>query len=391
MTDLPKSVGILMFAAVCLAGTLASASEPFLRQQKLFKEQQGGYYAYRIPSLLVTRSGVVLAFCEGRKIGRSDAGDIDLLLRRSEDNGRTWSRPEIVFEEGGDLPITIGNPCPVVDQSTGIIWLPFCRNNERVMLTHSTDDGQTWAKPRDLGSEVLQEDWKWVATGPGVGIQLAASPHAGRMLIPCDHRDRVRVPDDTRTRSFSHAMISDDHGETWRLGGVTESGPNECQAVELNDSRVLLSARMAQKRTGYRGISYSKDGGDSWSKIEYDRELPDPVCQASIIRISPLDTDGDATDEVELLFSNPAVVPPTGRLHLPSRKLMTVRLSRDSGETWTESRVLHRGPAGYSCLAELQDGSIGCLYENGDKHYRQRLTFARFNRDWLTESEDSVE
>lgn len=147
----------------------------------LFRSGTDGYHTYRIPALLVTPKQSVLAFCEGRKTGSGDHGDLDLLLKRSTDGGRTWSDQMIVYEEGGDAKITIGNPCPVVDSQDGTIWLPFCRDNKEVLIAYSKDEGQTWSQPRNISASVTRPDWVWVATGPGIGIQLRHGPHAGRL------------------------------------------------------------------------------------------------------------------------------------------------------------------------------------------------------------------
>ena len=125
----------------------------------VFVSGAGGYHSYRIPAVILTPKGTLLAFCEGRKTSRSDHGDLDLVLRRSTDNGKTWTPTQTVYEEGGDAKITIGNPCPVVDQATGRIWLPFCRNNDKVLVTYSDDDGKNWAKPREITDSVKQPSW----------------------------------------------------------------------------------------------------------------------------------------------------------------------------------------------------------------------------------------
>ncbi len=109
----------------------------------VFTSGNDGYHSYRIPSIMLTQSETLLAFCEGRRNNRRDHGDIDLLVKRSEDGGKTWSAQQVVYGEPGE--ITIGNPCPVVDQDTGSIWMSFCRDNNDVLMTHSNDDGLTWS------------------------------------------------------------------------------------------------------------------------------------------------------------------------------------------------------------------------------------------------------
>jgi sialidase-1 len=332
-------------------------------QTDVFVSGAGGYHTYRIPAIVLTAKGTLLAFCEGRKTSSSDAGDIDLVLRRGTDGGKTWGPVQLVHEEGGTAKITIGNPCPVVDRSSGTVWLPFCRNNDRVFVTNSTDDGQTWAPPVELTKNVKRPGWDWYATGPGHGIQL----QSGRLLIPCDHR--VRGAGDWSKAGHSHVFYSDDHGQTWKLGGIAESGTNECEAVELADGSILLSMRQ-YLGPRQRAFSTSRDGGLSWSKPVLNPQVYCPVCQSSILRCS-LPT----TSAAVVLYSGPGG---------PGRTNMTLRLSSDGqGKGWPVAKVINAGPAAYSDLVTLPDGSIGCLYERGEKGAYEKITFARFTAEWL--------
>ncbi|MEX0938696.1 MAG: sulfatase-like hydrolase/transferase [Pirellulales bacterium] len=337
------------------------------------------YHTYRIPALIATREETLLAFCEGRKSSRSDHGNLDLLLRRSTDGGKTWQPARLVYEEGGDAAVTIGNPCPVIDESTGRIWLPFCRNNDHVLVTYSDDDGQTWSQPREITASVKPEGWSWYATGPGVGIQMQHGEHAGRLVIPCDHREQV----DGRDVKMSHVFYSDDGGQSWKVGQSVAPHTDECQVVELSDGRLMINMRNywareggVPQRGGMRAVAVSDDGGQTWSELRFDETLIEPVCQASLIRLPPV--EGAAGDR--LLFSNPAST--------STRHRLTVRLSRNAGETWPVSRLLHEGTSAYSCLAVLPDGSIGCLYEGGDENAYEKIIFKRFSLDWLTRGEE---
>ncbi len=344
---------------------------------------EDGYHTYRIPSLLVTNKGTLLAFCEGRKGSRGDSGNIDLLVRRSEDGGRTWNRQQVVWDDGAN---TCGNPCPVVDERTGTVWLTMTWNHgqdtehqimqaagkdtRRVFVTHSDDDGRTWAEPCEITETTKRPEWRWYATGPGVGIQLKHGPWQGRLLIPCDHS--VVTPEDP-TGYNSHVIFSDDRGKTWQLGGAIRPAVNECQVVELTDGTVLMNMRNYDRRATTRAVATSRDGGMTWSQVRHDPALVEPICQASLVRYDASSADGQDW----LLFSNPA----HGRTGV--RRDMTVRLSRDGGKTWPIERLLWPGPSAYSCLAVLPDGEIACLLEGGPDNPYERIVFAHFGLPWL--------
>lgn len=356
--------------ALLLTATLAqfpqsgAAAEPNDRVD-VFSGGQDGYHTYRIPAVVCSKRGTLLAFCEGRKDNGSDAGDIDMVLRRSTDQGKTWGPLSVVYEEGDTAKITIGNPAPVVDIDTGTVWLPFCRDNDRVFVTHSDDDGLSWSEPIEITATVKRPEWDWYATGPVNGIQLSIGPNAGRLVVPCDHR---RGGDKTpwRAGGHSHVIYSDDHGASWQLGGVTSESMNECAVAQLADGSLLLNMR-SYRGKNLRAVSRSDDGGLSWSEPTDDPALVEPVCQGSLIRL------GDDNDNTgPLLFSNPAS---------KKREQMTVRLSNDGGHSWPVSRTVYAGSAAYSSLVELHDGSVGLLYERDG--YRQ-ITFERFTLDWLT-------
>lgn len=356
---------------------IVSAFAQTALQNAVYVSGEGGYDTYRIPAVVVSKSGTVLAFCEGRVGGRGDSGDIDLIVKRSNDHGETWSNHRVVWS---DLRNTSGNPCPVVDESTGIIWLLMTwnrgddkephiieqtsTNTRRVYVTHSDDDGVTWAEPREITSLAKRPEWTWYATGPGAGIQLKQpGPHQGRLVIPCDH-----IEAGTK-KYYSHVIYSDDHGATWKLGGRSPNDQvNECQVVELADGRLMLNMRNYDRSKKSRQIAYSDNGGGRWTDQKFDAALPEPICQASIRRFSD--------DPSVILFSNPN--------NDSSRENMTVRSSVDEGLTWTKQLVLHPGPSAYSDLTVLKNGTIGCLYERGDDNPYETITFARFSLDALT-------
>lgn len=350
------------------------AADPI--QAPVFTTGTGGYHTYRIPALIATKKGALLAFCEGRKNGVGDSGAIDLLLRRSTDGGKTWGKVQVVWT---DEKNTCGNPCPVVERESGNVHLLMTHNlgedtqsalvagkskgKRTVWVTRSEDDGLTWSKPDEITKSVSRKEWVWYATGPGVGIQTKA----GRLVIPCDNY----VAGSRRRQS--HVIYSDDRGKTWKLGGVVGPHCNECQVAERADGVLLLNMR-SYKGAGRRLVSLSKDGGETWSEPKEDDALIEPVCQASLIRLPG--------EKGELLFSNPAS---------KKRENMTVRLSRDGGKTWPLSGVLHAGPSAYSCLVPLPGGGVGCLYERGTKGPYETIQFARFGLDWLKEEKPEDE
>lgn len=344
-----------------------------LTQVDVFIAGENGYHTFRIPSLITAPNGALVAICEGRKKSARDDGDIDIVCKHSSDNGTTWGPLKVIYEEGGNANITIGNPCTVVDRQTRKILMTFTKNNDAVFCVESSDNGNTWSKPRAITRSVKNDNWTWYATGPGVGIQMSVGKHSGRLIVPCDHREE-RGGSEVK---MSHVFYSDDHGKTWRLGGTVGDHTDECQVVELNDGRLMINMRNywaaeggQQEYSGKRAVAFSSDGGVTWGEITFDANLIEPICQASIHTFS-----NDATQEKFLLFSNPA--------SKTKRQQMTVRLSRDQGRTWPIQKVLNRGHSAYSCLATVGDHSIGCLYERGEKSPYEKITFARFTSQWL--------
>lgn len=362
--------GLLMvFASVCSGQSLGqgtASDTPFFELVDVHVSGQNGYHTYRIPAIVVSKQGTVLGFCEGRKSSPSDAGDIDLLLRRSFDGGKSWAKTQLVHEEGGTKPITIGNPCPIADRD-GTIHLVFCRNNKRAFYTKSTDDGATFHKSVEITGAFHGFDFAWtrLATGPSHGIQM----RSGRIIVPVWINDRIG-------HYYRSAVIySDDAGKTWAAGGIVKPAIrdcSECMAVELADGSLLLNMR--NKSAKCRAVTRSTDGGKTWSDPKLIEDLVDPECQAAIIRF---DCNGSGRKS-GILFSNAASL---------SRDQMTVKLSSDGGKTWPVAKLIYPGPAAYSDLAVTGDKTILCFFERGSKRYYEKLTLARFNLKWLMSRE----
>jgi sialidase-1 len=330
---------------------------------------EGGYHTYRIPAVLRAPDGGLLAFCEGRKGGRGDTGDIDLLMKRSADGGATWGEQRVLWDDGDNV---CGNPCPVLDRDTGMIFLFLTHNlghdheseiisgtsegTRTVWVMTSADGGARWSPPREVTDSTKRKDWTWYATGPGVGIQLEVGRHAGRLVIPCDH-----IEADSR-RYYSHVLLSDDHGATWRIGG--RSGR------ELDSGELVLNMRNYNRQKQARAVARSTDGGESFGEVTWDETLPEPICQAGMVTVCA--SRGGGVVERWLAFSNPAS---------PNRReRMLVRVSYDGGRGWHTAALLHGQAAAYSCLVDLSEGSsnaVGCLYERGQKSPYERITFQR--------------
>ncbi len=367
---------LLSACALGLAAGRGAAAPAGLEQSDLFVAGTDGYHTYRIPVLLATPAGTVLAFCEGRRRSASDTGQIDLLLRRSTDGGRTWSEPQVVWSDGNNV---CGNPAPVADQASGQVWLLMTWNlgsdhereimagtskdTRRVFVTRSADNGRSWSPPREITASVKRPHWRWYATGPANGIQLTRGAHAGRLVVPANHSDHS----DTNHHPYrAHVIYSDDRGQTWKLGGIEEEKTNESTLVELADGTLLHNMRSYHNKNR-RALATSRDGGLTWSPVKLDPVLLEPVCQASLLRA----TWPGPGQRGLILFSNPASL---------KRMNLTLRFSYDEAKTWPESVTLHAGPAAYSGLACLPDGTILCAYECGEASPYEKIRLARLPR-----------
>lgn len=325
----------------------------------LFKSGDNGYACFRIPAIVVTEKGTILAFAEARKNGCSDTGNIDLVMKRSEDNGMIWSDLNVIWDDGQNV---CGNPAPVVDKITGEIHLLSTWNNGKdhesqiidetsidsreIYYMKSKDDGQSWSTPKNITASVKLPNWTWYATGPVHGIQLERGDAKGRLVIPCDHIEAKTK------RYYSHVIFSDDHGKTWELGGTTPNDQvNECTVVELTNGDLMLNMRNYERKDHQvRQVAISKDSGATWENQRFEKDLPEPRCQASSITVSNSGKD-------ILLFTNPA----DGK----ERVNMTLSISRNQGRSWDEKHLIYGGPSAYSDLVELKNGRVMILFEAG--------------------------
>lgn len=326
-------------------------------------------HTYRIPSLAVTAKGTLLAFAELRKNNGGDTGDIDIVLKRSADGGRTWAGPKVIADFGTD---TIGNATPIVDPKTGRItvlaqWnhLPesklapgFGEASRRIYQLHSDDDGVTWSQPENITEQIKQPTWSWLATGPGAGTVLTRGEHKGRYIVGINHRETAG----DAPGYYAHSIYSDDSGKTWKASRTYAARhTNECEIVELADGSLMLNMRNHGSNKHDRGVVLSKDGGETWGQTNWDATLPEPQCMGSIIR----DAWPSENKPGLILFSNPA--------SRKGRQDLILRGSRDEGVTWPLAKLIKPRDAAYSHLAALPDGRIAIAYET-DRYTRIAFT-----------------
>lgn len=396
---------------LALLPALLLAGEPV--RIDLFQAGAAGYAYYRIPGIVVTAKGSLLAYAEGRRSGRGDWGAIDILARRSTDGGRSWSAQRVIARVTGELrknpvalarklagpdEITYNNPVAIAGRKRGVVHFVFCLEYMRAFHMRSDDDGRTFSAPLEITAAFeefrAEYDWKVLATGPGHGIEL----DSGRLVIPVwlatgagGHAHRPSV---------TSTIYSDDGGRSWHRGEIAVPNtpawinPSEAAVEQLADGRVLLNVR-SESAQNRRLLLTSRDGASGWSRPAFHDQLVEPICAGGMARI-PSPTRGGRSG---LLFSNPDNLEKSGAPAKPGqgrdRKNLAVQLSYDDGRSWTVKRVIEPGWSGYSDLAVGADGAIYCLFERGaagDDHFRSAyLTLIRFDLDWLTAGGNSLE
>jgi sialidase-1 len=386
--SLPSMKTILF--TLLLSALQLVADEPFLEKSEVFPPELNGIVRYRIPGVVVTPKGTVLAYAEARKNGSSDWGEIEIHLRRSTNGGKTWEASSQIAHhgarlegnprkaEGGEKEQTVNNPVAIVDRETGAIEFLYCINYARCYSMRSTDDGVTWSAPVDITASFepfrAKYDWKVIATGPGHGIQI----RSGRLVVPIwlaygkagDHAP-----------SAAGTIYSDDHGKTWQAGDLCLpnegdfGNPNETMITEVSNGCVMLVSRSVSK-ANRKIVTTSPNGATDWTTPVFHDQLWEPVCMASIIAHS--------SKPGTLIYSNPHTLKldkegkevPGGR---GKRENLCIKLSHDDGKTWPINKVIDPGKAAYSDLAVLPDGTVLCLYEADTS-----IVCARFNPEWIT-------
>lgn len=412
-SSLPLVCGVVALCAAFLNSVDVTAAEPILEQVALFEAGTDGYALYRIPGLIVTAKGTVLAYCEARRTGKSDWDTIDIMLRRSTDGGKTFSERQRIADVPGPHTknpvalaqklanaedVTYNNAVGFADRD-GTVHFLFCLEYSRCFYIRSDDDGLTFSKPIEITGAFekfrSEYDWKVLATGPAHGIQL----RTGRLVVP--------VWLSTGTGGHAHrpsvtsTIYSDDHGKTWSAGDIAVPNtdewvfPNETVVVELADGSVMLNVR-SESKNHRRIVTTSPDGATGWTKPRFDEALLEPICMASIIRYSL----HPQSDKNRIVFANPHNLSRLDGTEAPGksrdRRNISIKVSYDEGQTWAVDKVLEPDYSAYSDLAVLPDGTILCLYETGRRGDKDKkkpssyagLKLARFNMEWLTDGKD---
>jgi len=317
-------------------------------------EQEGR--GYRIPAMVVLPGDIILAFCESRIDAMSDIGDIDIVMKRSVDGGKTWG-PIRVMKDSGEF--SVWAPCPLYDKDTQMVWLFF--SDQTMYIMNSSDFGATWSEPRNLTQEMGLMG-KGGGAGPGNGIQMSNS----RLVIPA-------------YLGGACVIYSDDHGITWKKGGNIgedeEPQVEEPQVFESVNGSLCIICRVG--RGGYKLMAWSHDGGETWDPYYYNEDLTEAGTQASIHRF----TKNSTHMRNRVLFSNPACF---------SRGHFTIRMSYDEGKTWNVSKMVYEGPSAYSSIAILSDYTICVLFETGKYDYRQSITMIKVDLNLLTDGQDQL-
>jgi sialidase-1 len=349
----------------------------------VFRSGENGYSTYRIPAVIRLPDATLLAFAEGRVNSSNDFGNIDLVLKRSTDNGKTWGEQIIVADYD---TLQAGNPAPVADLSDplypgGRIFIFYNTGNthegeirkgkgcREVWYKTSTDGGLTWSDGTNITTQVhrphnvkinpdykFPEDWRSYANTPGHALQFETGRYKGRLYVAANHS--AGEPQKESEDYSAHAYFSDDHGKTFRISQtIPIPGSNEATAAEISDNGLILNARNQKGDIRARLVARSSNGGETWESIGFDKNLPDPVCEGSILSFR------DKNGKLTLAFSNAA---DTAR-----RDNLSLRISYDEGITWP---VMYKvdGSAGqnnsddftaYSDIVSISPSTIGILYE----------------------------
>ncbi|MDQ8196136.1 exo-alpha-sialidase [Coraliomargarita sp. SDUM461004] len=361
-------------AVIAREGTIQvisiNAKGNFLKDQSVpvFSRGEDSISHYRIPALLKATDDSLLIFAEARQDNHKDIGNINIVLRRSTDDGKTWGAIHTIM--GLNTGDSCGNPCPVLDPETGRIHLVFQRIHPKkwgsgeyqLFHTYSDDHGITWSAVSNIMDQ-MTKDWLNFHPGPGHGIVLQNGQYAGRIMIPGWY---VYHSDKGKRRFASTLIYSDDNGINWSIGGTAHDGSDECMVAELADGSVMMSIRPERenKDSDYRHFAISRDGGDHFEPTIIDRDLRATVCQTSIL----VDSEKD-----QIFFSYPA----SGSFAPDAatrRAGLSVRTKTEAG-AWGPLKMIYAGRSGYSDLTKIGQDTLGIVFEASRDTYIGDIRF----------------
>jgi len=332
------------------------------------KPGEDNVHTYRIPGIIRTDKGTLVAVYDNRYHGSKDLpGDIDVGMSRSTDGGQTWEPMKVIVDMGEPHDNNgVGDPTVLFDPATRTIWVAavWSKGNRAIggsgpglspdstaqlVLVSSSDDGLTWSAPHSITPQVKDPKWHMYFNGPGGGIVM----QDGTLVFPSQYWDETTRP------GIPHSAIiySKDNGKTWHSGTGARYNTTESQVVETTPGTLMLNMR--DNRGYYRSVATSSDFGKTWQEHSTSyHALPDPICMASLIK-TPVMMKGKRQEV--LFFSN---VNMSSREH--NRKNMTIKASLDLGETWLPQNELlldERYGFGYSCLTRVDEHTLGILFE----------------------------
>ncbi|MFM1968980.1 MAG: hypothetical protein RL152_357 [Bacteroidota bacterium] len=354
------------------------------QESVVFKSGTEGHKSFRIPAIVTLPTGELLAFAEGRVNNSADFGDINIVMKRSSDKGKTWSDLIMLVDQ---TSLQAGNPAPVIDLQDpaypkGIVYLFYNTGNNHeneirkgngvreAWFIRSLDLARTWSEPVNITSMVhkplqsglnaaynFKEDWRSYANTPGHAMQFQKGKYKGRIVIPANHS---AGPPQPQFRDYrAHAFYSDDHGKTFQLSpSIDIEGSNESIATELSNNRMLMSIRNQRGDIRNRIIAYSSSGAESWDTTYFDQQLIDPVCQGSLLTI------GYKKGKAIIALSNAA--------DQRERNNLTIKISNDEGKSWSRSILVDKNETAkndwtaYSDLVLINKKTIGILYERNN-------------------------
>ena len=364
--SIKMKLSLLLFLSIISFSVYGQKNKPLEFQNLFFTQTGDGISCYRIPTLVTAPNGDLIAAIDQRVPNCGDLNrskDINIVIRRSADNGKTWSAIETVV----DYPLgkSASDPSMIVDKITGAIFLFFNYMNldtEKdiyyLQVVKSVDNGKTWTAPKDITSQIAKPEWhkdfKFITSGRGIQTSTGKLVHT---LV--------------NLKNGLYLFGSDNHGETWHFIDTPISPADESKIVELIDGTWMINSRVNNK--GFRFVHTSSDLGKTWLS-KPDSTLVDPSCNASIIRYTAIKA-GD--DKNRLLFANAN--------DKSDRKNMTIKISYDEGKTWSKGKTIYAGSAAYSSMTVLANGDIGLFFEK--ENYKENV-FASFSLKWLTDGKD---